>query len=63
MPIVDMPVDPNKPTYCLCQQVSYGEMIGCDNLDCPVVPLRLHGPRLQAQGYCPKCTTMFKKDK
>ena len=31
VPIVDMPVDPNEPTYCLCQQVSYGEMIGCDN--------------------------------
>lgn len=32
MPL-DMPVDPNEPTYCLCHQVSYGEMIGCDNLD------------------------------
>ena len=31
IPVVDMPVDPNEPTYCLCQQVSYGEMIGCDN--------------------------------
>jgi len=29
--VLDMPVDPNEPTYCLCQQVSYGEMIGCDN--------------------------------
>lgn len=29
--IDDMPVDPNEPTYCLCQQVSYGEMIACDN--------------------------------
>ena len=28
-----MPVDPNEPTYCLCHQVSYGEMIGCDNPD------------------------------
>ena len=28
-----MPVDPNEPTYCLCHQVSYGEMIGCNNLD------------------------------
>merc|ERR1712130_687146 len=36
VPIVDMPVDPNEPTYCLCQQVSYGEMIGCDNQDCPI---------------------------
>ncbi len=25
------PLDPNEPTYCLCQQVSFGEMIGCDN--------------------------------
>jgi len=31
-----MPVDPNEPTYCLCQLVSYGEMIGCDNNDCPI---------------------------
>ena len=31
--VLDMPVDPNEPTYCLCHQVSYGEMIGCDNLD------------------------------
>ncbi|RDD44253.1 Inhibitor of growth protein 4 [Trichoplax sp. H2] len=30
---VDMPVDPNEPTYCLCHQVSYGEMIGCDNTE------------------------------
>ena len=32
--VLDMPVDPNEPTYCLCHQVSYGEMIGCDNNDC-----------------------------
>ncbi|XP_072724412.1 D-2-hydroxyglutarate dehydrogenase, mitochondrial isoform X3 [Ciconia boyciana] len=34
--VLDMPVDPNEPTYCLCHQVSYGEMIGCDNQDCPI---------------------------
>uniref|UniRef100_A0A673ST92 Inhibitor of growth protein N-terminal histone-binding domain-containing protein n=1 Tax=Suricata suricatta TaxID=37032 RepID=A0A673ST92_SURSU len=34
--VLDMPVDPNEPTYCLCHQVSYGEMIGCDNPDCPI---------------------------
>ncbi|CRL00776.1 CLUMA_CG014030, isoform A [Clunio marinus] len=40
--VLDMPVDPNEPTYCLCHQVSYGEMIGCDNNDCPiVVPFQL----------------------
>ena len=31
--VLDMPVDPNEPTYCSCHQVSYGEMIGCDNPD------------------------------
>ena len=23
-------VDPNEPVYCICRQVSFGEMIGCD---------------------------------
>ena len=35
-PTLDMPIDPNEPRYCLCQNVSYGEMIACDNGDdCP----------------------------
>ena len=33
---MDMPVDPNEPTYCLCHQVSYGEMIACDKMDVSV---------------------------
>lgn len=28
---LDIPVDPNEPTYCLCNQVSYGEMVACEN--------------------------------
>ncbi|KAJ3615745.1 hypothetical protein Zmor_012332 [Zophobas morio] len=32
---LEMPVDPFEPTYCICHQVSYGEMIACDNFDCP----------------------------
>ncbi|KAJ3398982.1 hypothetical protein HDV05_002143, partial [Chytridiales sp. JEL 0842] len=24
----ELPIDPNEPRYCICQQVSYGEMIG-----------------------------------
>jgi len=23
---LDMPVDPNEPTYCICHQVSYGQV-------------------------------------
>jgi hypothetical protein len=29
----DWQPDPNEPRYCLCNQVSYGEMVGCDNED------------------------------
>lgn len=25
--------DPNEPRYCVCNQVSYGEMVACDNED------------------------------
>ncbi|KAI6181347.1 Inhibitor of growth protein 5-like protein [Aphelenchoides besseyi] len=34
--VVDMPVDPNEPTYCVCRQVSFGQMIACENKSCPV---------------------------
>ncbi|KAM6304465.1 inhibitor of growth protein 3 isoform 2-T2 [Podargus strigoides] len=33
---VDWTYDPNEPRYCICNQVSYGEMVGCDNQDCPI---------------------------
>ena len=29
----DWTYDPNEPRYCLCNQVSYGDMVGCDNND------------------------------
>ena len=93
-----MPVDPNEPTYCLCQQVSkswrtqvthkfptqkftlpimpkiffsaqvsYGEMIGCDNADCPIEWFHFGCMNLttkpKGKWYCPKCITQFKKKK
>lgn len=33
---IDMPIDPNEPTYCICGRVSFGEMVGCDNPDCKI---------------------------
>jgi len=30
---IDWQNDPNEPRYCLCNQVSYGDMVGCDNDD------------------------------
>ncbi|XP_063103102.1 inhibitor of growth protein 1 isoform X2 [Cavia porcellus] len=55
----DLPIDPNEPTYCLCNQVSYGEMIGCDNEECPIEWFHFscvglnHKPK--GKWYCPKC--------
>ncbi|XP_076054872.1 inhibitor of growth protein 5 isoform X2 [Oratosquilla oratoria] len=63
--VMDMPVDPNEPTYCLCHQVSYGEMIACDKLDCPIEWFHFAcvGLTTKPKGkwYCPKCSTERKK--
>ncbi|KAG8039849.1 hypothetical protein G9C98_000578 [Cotesia typhae] len=63
--VLDMPVDPNEPTYCLCHQVSYGEMIGCDNPDCTIEWFHFScvGLTTKPKGkwYCPKCTLERKK--
>jgi len=26
-------VDPSEPRYCICNEVSYGDMVACDNTD------------------------------
>uniref|UniRef100_A0A8C1WVT8 Inhibitor of growth protein n=2 Tax=Cyprinus carpio TaxID=7962 RepID=A0A8C1WVT8_CYPCA len=63
--VLDMPVDPNEPTYCLCSQVSYGEMIGCDNSDCPIEWFHFAcvGLTTKPKGkwYCPRCTQEMRK--
>ncbi|CAK9212434.1 unnamed protein product [Sphagnum troendelagicum] len=33
-PDIDQPIDPDEPTYCICGQVSFGDMIACDNENC-----------------------------
>jgi hypothetical protein len=33
--------EPDDRLYCICQQKSYGEMIGCDNDECPYEWVRL----------------------
>lgn len=65
MNVLDMPVDPNEPTYCLCHQVSYGEMIGCDNSDCLIEWFHFGcvGLTTKPKGkwFCPKCSAERKK--
>ncbi|CAG7668707.1 unnamed protein product [Allacma fusca] len=56
-----IPIDPDEPTYCLCDQVSYGEMIGCDNDLCPIEWFHFSCVQLNSsykpkgKWYCPKC--------
>ena len=55
----DIPVDPNEPTYCICRQVSYGEMIGCDNTSCTIEWYHFGCVGLtskpKGKWYCPNC--------
>ncbi|XP_027199134.2 inhibitor of growth protein 1-like [Dermatophagoides pteronyssinus] len=51
--------DPNEPTYCLCEQVSYGEMICCDNAQCSIEWFHFVCVNLttkpKGKWYCPQC--------
>lgn len=57
--------DPNEPRYCLCNQVSYGEMVGCDNNDCPIEWFHYGCVGLaqapKGKWYCPQCTAAMKR--
>lgn len=55
--------------YCICQKVSFGDMIACDNEECPFewfhwacVGLKSE-PVAGGTWYCPVCTQHTKKDK
>lgn len=52
-------IDPNEPTYCLCDQISFGEMIMCDNDLCPIEWFHFSCVSLstkpKGKWYCPKC--------
>ncbi|XP_059632261.1 PHD finger protein ING1 [Cornus florida] len=64
---LDLPVDPNEPTYCLCNQVSYGEMVACDNPDCKIEWFHFGcvGLKEQPRGkwYCSDCAGNQKRRK
>lgn len=52
-------LDPDEPTYCVCQQISFGEMIGCDNPRCPIEWFHFACVHLtnkpKGKWYCPQC--------
>lgn len=58
-PQEEVAIDPDEPTYCLCDQISYGEMIMCDNDLCPIEWFHFSCVSLttkpKGKWYCPKC--------
>ncbi|CDS04991.1 hypothetical protein LRAMOSA07521 [Lichtheimia ramosa] len=60
----ELPIDPNEPLYCYCQQVSYGEMVACDNADCEIEWFHLACVDLKTvpkgKWYCNNCVSKMK---
>ncbi|XP_072181864.1 inhibitor of growth protein 3-like [Diadema setosum] len=61
----DWAYDPNEPRYCVCNQVSYGEMVGCDNPKCPIEWFHygcvgITNPP-KGKWFCPQCTAAMKR--
>lgn len=61
----DWTYDPNEPRYCICNQVSYGDMVACDNQVCPFE--WFHYPCVgitsspKGKWYCPECTASMRR--
>ena len=52
-------LEPNEPVYCVCRQISYGQMIMCDNSDCDLEWFHFDCVKLSSKPkgkwYCPQC--------
>uniref|UniRef100_A0A182VR73 Inhibitor of growth protein n=1 Tax=Anopheles minimus TaxID=112268 RepID=A0A182VR73_9DIPT len=58
-PAAEETIDPDEPTYCLCDQISFGEMILCDNDLCPIEWFHFSCVSLiskpKGRWFCPNC--------
>jgi phosphopantetheinyl transferase (holo-ACP synthase) len=65
--IEDMNIPEEEPRYCYCQQISYGDMVGCESDDCTYQWFHYVcvGLTSEPKGdwYCPECTAKLKKKK
>lgn len=59
-------IDPNEPRYCICGDVSWGTMVGCDAEDCKQEWFHLEcvnlteEPKRLTKWYCPECRKKLK---
>lgn len=54
-----IPADSNEPLYCICRNVFFGEMVGCDDPDCVIEWFHFGCVGLTEapdQWFCPDCT-------
>ncbi|KAI9026630.1 hypothetical protein CLU79DRAFT_833514 [Phycomyces nitens] len=62
-----LPIDPNEPLYCYCHQVSFGEMVACDNEECDIEWFHIEcvGLKVPPKGkwYCRNCGSDTKKQR
>ena len=53
------PIDPYEPRYCMCNQVSFGRMIACDNPQCQIEWFHFACVKLEdepkGKWFCEKC--------
>lgn len=58
-PGYEMPISDYEPRYCVCRAVSFGEMIACENPECPIEWFHLPCVQLlkapKASWYCQDC--------
>ncbi len=56
---MDFPVEPSEPIYCICSEISYGQMICCDNDACEIEWFHFECVKLtskpKGKWYCPHC--------
>lgn len=61
----EMPLSQFEPIYCICKGVSHGQMIACENKDCPIEWFHfgcvglLESPK--GKWYCQDCLRQAKK--
>lgn len=58
------PIDPYEPKYCICNQVSFGRMIACDNPQCQIEWFHFACVKLEEEPkgkwFCEKCRSESK---
>lgn len=60
-----MDADPDEQRYCICNEVAFGDMVACDNKNCPYE--WYHYPCVgitdtpKGKWYCPQCSVTMKR--